>query len=79
MFSDTTNMTSITIWDLNASLEYTLSIVTVSGSGNSLPATKIVMTTPLGEPDCLLACYTYRNVHNAISSECVTGILCSHS
>ena len=55
VFSDSTSMTSVTIRDLHANQEYSLSIVTNSGSGNSDPASKIVMTAPLGEPASLCA------------------------
>ena len=54
-FTGTTNTTSIIIRGLEANQEYSLAIVTVSGSGNSVPATKTVMTAPLGEHGCMHA------------------------
>ena len=53
VFTGTTNTTSIIIQGLDANQEYSLAIVTVSGSGNSVPATKTVMTAPLGEHGCM--------------------------
>lgn len=55
VFTGTTNTTSITIQGLGANQEYNLAIVTVSGSGDSVPADKAVMTTPLGEHGCMHA------------------------
>ena len=55
VFTGTTHTTSVTIQGLDANQEYNLAIVTVSGSGNSVPATKTVMTAPLGEYGCMHA------------------------
>ena len=58
VFTGTTNTTSITIQGLYANQEYNLAIVTVSGSGDSVPVNKAVMTSSLGEHGCMHA-YKY--------------------
>ena len=55
VFTGTTNTTSITIQGLDANQEYNLAIVTVSDSGEPVPATKTVMTASLGEYGCMHA------------------------
>ena len=58
VFTGTTHTTSITIQGLDANQEYNLAIVTVSGSGNSVPVNKAVVTASLGEHGCMHA-YKY--------------------
>ena len=55
VFTGTTHTTSIIIQGLDANQEYNLAIVTVSGSGDSVPVDKAVMTAPLGEHGCMHA------------------------
>lgn len=62
VFSNTTNMTSVTIWNLDANQEYSLIIVTVSDSGSSAATIKTVMTSPLGEFGLLFVVFAPRTL-----------------